>query len=335
MKNLTTRKIYLLRKVVRIKNVGWISKLIHYLKRLVIPGFQGVPFWEVMKFFLESVFKGVLFQRAAAMTYNIFMALIPMLMALIATLSFLGDSLQQYLINFIHSILPKNAWEFVSQILNDLIQRQNNTIFWLSLGLGVYLTFICINSIINSLNITYFKMRRRNGIKQLPISFIMVIGFYLVIISACGIFFGSSQLIRIIGDYFGDSGTFYHISILLVRWLLIFILVYTMLSSLFYFAPYDKKYFHFFSAGSMFSTITLMLLMTVLNLYFSHFSTYNVVYGSIGALLIILLCIYWGSAVVLIGFDLNVSICIAKQYRVSEDEEWKIESTIKEQDIME
>ena len=174
MKNLNTHKNYLLRKVVRIKNIGWISKLIRYLKRLVIPGFQGVPFWEVMKFFLESVFKGVLFQRAAAMTYNIFMALIPMLMALIATLSFLGDSLQQYLINFIQSILPDNAWEFVSQILNDLIQRQNNTIFWLSLGLGVYLTFICINSIINSLNITYFKMRRRNGIKQLPISFIMV-----------------------------------------------------------------------------------------------------------------------------------------------------------------
>lgn len=335
MKNLNTHKTYLLRKLVRIKNVGWISKLIRYLKRLVIPGFQGVPFWEVMKFFLESVFKGVLFQRAAAMTYNIFMALIPMLMALIATLSFLGDSLQQYLINFIQSILPDNAWEFVSQILNDLIQRQNNTIFWLSLGLGVYLTFICINSIINSLNITYFKIRRRNGIKQLPISFIMVICFYLVIILACGIFLGSSHLIRIISDYFGDSGTFYHISILVVRWVLIFVLVYTMLSSLFYFAPYDKKYFHFFSAGSMFSTITLMLLMTVLNLYFSHFSTYNVVYGSIGALLIILLCIYWGAAVVLIGFDLNVSICIAKQCRVSEDEEWKIESTIQEEDTLE
>lgn len=335
MKNLNTHKIYLLRKLVRIKNVGWISKLIRYLKRLVIPGFQGVPFWEVMKFFLESVFKGVLFQRVAAMTYNIFMALIPMLMALIATLSFLGDSLQQYLINFIQSILPDNAWEFVSQILNDLIQRQNNTIFWLSLGLGVYLTFICINSIINSLNITYFKIRRRNGIKQLPISFIMVICFYLVIILACGIFLGSSHLIRIISDYFGDSGTFYHISILVVRWVLIFVLVYTMLSSLFYFAPYDKKYFHFFSAGSMFSTITLMLLMTVLNLYFSHFSTYNVVYGSIGALLIILLCIYWGAAVVLIGFDLNVSICIAKQCRVSEDEEWKIESTIQEEDTLE
>ena len=172
MKNLNTHKNYLLRKVVRIKNIGWISKLIRYLKRLVIPGFQGVPFWEVMKFFLESVFKGVLFQRAAAMTYNIFMALIPMLMALIATLSFLGDSLQQYLINFIQSILPDNAWEFVSQILNDLIQRQNNTIFWLSLGLGVYLTFICINSIINSLNITYFKMSRAfcYGATQLPLA---------------------------------------------------------------------------------------------------------------------------------------------------------------------
>lgn len=325
----------LLRKIVHFRNIPWVAQIIKYLKRLVIPGFQGVPFWEVMKFFIESIVRGVLFQRAAAMTYNIFMALIPMIMALIATLSFLGESIKQNFINFIHSLVPESSWEFVSQVLTDLIQRQNNTIFWLSLGLGIYLTFICINSIIHSLNITYFKIKTRNEIKQLPISFLMVIGFYTVILLACGIFWGSSLLIHRIGTYLGDSGTFYSISIMIVRWILIFVLVYTMLSSLFYFAPYDKKYFHFFSAGSMFSTITLVLLMTILKIYFSYFSTYNVVYGSIGALLIILLCIYWGATVVLIGFDLNVSICIAKQRRANDNEEWRIRSTIQEQDTLE
>jgi len=67
-----------------------IHKNVMFLKRLVLPGFQKIPFWDVMKFFIQSLVQGPFFQRAAAMTYYIFTALIPLFMALIALLSFIG-----------------------------------------------------------------------------------------------------------------------------------------------------------------------------------------------------------------------------------------------------
>ena len=57
----------------------------------------------------------------------------------------------------------------------------------------------------------------------------------------------------------------------------------------------------------------MVLLLWVLNVYFSNFSNYNLIYGSLGALFAIMLWINWSSLIFLIGFDLNVSIAKAKQ----------------------
>ena len=55
-----------------------------------------------------------------------------------------------------------------------------------------------------------------------------------------------------------------------------------------------------------------MLLLWIINLYFSNFDNYNLIYGSLGAIFAILLWINWSSTIFLICYDLNVSIAKAK-----------------------
>ena len=301
------------RKLVKFYSNPFIHRIMLFMKRLVLPGFQKIPFWDVMKFFVESLIRGIIFQRAAAMTYYIFIAAIPLFMALIATVSFLSASIQDNLIAFITSAVPEYVLPSVERIINDLILRQNGVILWLSLGFGVYLTFLSVNAIVNTLNITYFDMEQRTLPKQILVSFTMVFVFFITIITASGIFFGTSYLLYFINDEFIGSIQFYTYSLLFFKWAFLFVLLYLFLSALFYFAPYNKKYFKFFSVGSIFSTLSLVVLLYALNFYFSHFSKYNLIYGSIGAILLIMLWLYWTSIVILIGFDLNVSICIARQ----------------------
>lgn len=317
------------RKWVKFTQIPFIHKSIMFMKRLVIPGFQKIPFWDVMKFFIESLVKGILFQRAAAMTYYIFTALIPLFMALIALLSFLSPALQTNLLEFIQAGVPEYLWPSVLKITNSLILRQNGAVLWLSLSLGIYLTFLSVNAIVTTLNISYFEVEQRTMLKQLPISFTMVVVFIGVIIAACGIFIGASSLVAFLEKMLGIS-FLYSFSIAFVKWILLFILVYLFLAALFYFAPYDKKYFKFFSTGAVFSTLLLVILIYAMNFYFANFSTYNVVYGSIGALLLIMIWLNWSCLAILIGFDLNVSICLAQKERKSETEQLKIKSSVKE-----
>jgi len=283
-----------------------------------------------MKFFVESLVQGIFFQRAAAMTYYIFTALIPLFMALIALLSFIGPNLQAYLLDFMQMGVPEYLWPAVQKIINGLINRQSGTILYLSLTLGVYLTFISVNAIVTTLNISYFDVEQRRAIKQLPISFTMVVVFLFVIIAACVIFIGASLLVNYLTVNFFESKIFYHYAIAFTKWFMLFVLLYLFLAALFYFAPYNKKYFKFFSSGALFSSILLVVLLYVLNFYFSNFSSYNLVYGSIGALLLIMLWLYWSCMAILIGFDLNVSISIAQAQRKDEHDRLKIRSSVKE-----
>ena len=307
-----------------------IHKSIIFMKRLVLPGFQKIPFWDVMKFFVESLVQGIFFQRAAALTYYIFTALIPLFMALIALLSFIGPQLQANLLDFMQAAVPEYLWPAVEKIVTGLIQRQGKTILYLSLSLGIYLTFLSVNSIVTTLNISYFEIEQRRVIKQLPISFTMVVVFLAVIIATCAIFIGASYLVNYLTVSLFGSEVVYLYAIALIKWSILFILLYLFLAALFYVAPYNKKYFKFFSTGALFSTILLVILLYALNFYFSNFSTYNLVYGSMGALLLIMLWLYWSCMAILIGFDLNVSISIARMQRKNEHEKLKIKSSIRE-----
>lgn len=318
------------RKIIKFMQIPMIHKSTIFLKKMVLPGFQSVPFWDVMKFFLESLFKGILFQRAAAMTYYIFATAIPMLMALVAAISFLGDSFQTTMMEMIQSATPPYLWPTISEIINSLILQQNSVVLYLSIGLGIYLSFLSVNSIVSTLNISYFNIENRSFLKQLPISFVMVIVFLLIIIASCAIFIGTSYFMSRLNTQFGGSTTFYSTSLSIIKWVSLFSLMYLLLSALFYFAPYKKEFFRFFSAGSTFSSIMLVILMKGINYYFAHFSSYNAIYGSIGAILLILIWINWSCIVVLIGFDLNVSISIAQHKRKNKNGELKIISSVRE-----
>ena len=317
------------RKIVAFTQRPVIHKAIMFMKRLVLPGFQKVPFWDVMKFFGESLVQGPFFQRAAAMTYYIFTALIPLFMALIALLKFIGPELQTNLIVFLESVVPEYLLPTVHRIIINLIEHQSNTILYLSLSLGIYLTFLSVNAIVTTLNISYFDIEQRKAIRQLPISFTMVLVFLSVIIAACTIFIGASLLVHNLTTFFGYE-TFYYYAIAFIKWVMLFVLLYLFLAALFYVAPYNKKYFKFFSPGASFSTLLLVILLYALNYYFSHFSSYNVVYGSFGALLLIMLWLYWSCMAILIGFDLNVSISIAQSQRKSVHDKMKLKSLARE-----
>lgn len=304
-----------------------LRKIYKFFNKLVLPGFQGVPFLEVMRFFIESLFKGILFQRAAAMTYRLFISIIPLLMALFAAISFLDESIRLELLDLMQSMVPDYTWPAVSGIISGVVMKQNGALLYSSFGIGIYLTLLSLNSIVATLNITYFKIQTRNLFQQLLVSLILLIVMGVIIILGIGIFIGTSYAINYINNTIEVPPAIYSFSIAAIKWILLAILAYISISSLFYVAPLNKKNFKFFSAGSTFSTVMLIILLYALNYYFYYFPTYNLIYGSIGALFAILLWIYWSSTIILIGFDLNVSIYVAKQ-KMKENGDIILESTL-------
>jgi membrane protein len=104
------------------------------------------------------------------------------------------------------------------------------------------------------------------------------------------------------------------------KWIISTAMLFFAFSFLYYLAPAAQSRFRFISAGSTLSTLLTILASVGFNYYVNSISRYNTLYGSIGTLIILMLWIFFNAMIVLIGFELNVSIRNAKRrYRKHEN----------------
>ena len=170
------------------------------------------------------------------------------------------------------------------------------------------------------MNTTYYQSRRRPFFHQLRIVlFILVLWFFIILLTVA-VFLGASLGFAYLDSHIFQSPQLLMTTLSFIKWLLLFFLVYLFISLFYYFAPADRKEYRFFSAGSTFASIAMLIVLGVMNYYFANFGNYNLLYGSLGAILAILLWIYWNAMFILIGFDLNTSIVQAKR-SISDDRE--------------
>ena len=294
-------------------NSKWYHRLNEWAESLVLPGFQRMPFLTVMRLFGKSLVKGILFQRAAAMTYRFFITCIPMAMAIFSILSLMGESMQEHVLNAFSYVIPHYAKPVADQMINEVLSRQSGSLLWIFLAMGLYFAVIAINSFLNSLRSSYYEVPTRNLFKQLFLSLQIFIIFVAMVCVIIMIFVLTSRMIRYFDEHTLQNVVLYSNAVSILRWLLVFAAIYLLISTLYYFVPADKTNYRFFSAGSSVATFLLVLLLAVVDFYFSDFADYNFIYGSMGALITVLLWIYWDAIIILACFDLNVSVAEAKK----------------------
>lgn len=294
------------------ERVPGFGKMVAKSKTITLPGLMKVPLYDVMRFFARSLSKGVVFQRAAAITYRIFVAVIPMIIALFSAIAFLGENFQKTIISLMESIVPPYVWPAVEGIITDVVMHQNGTLSSFMLVIGIYFTIACINGILVAMTSSYYTEKKRNIFNQIVLSAGLLFLSFIIIVVVAAFFILASLAVRYVHTHFVNNPFIYSFVVHFLKWVLVYAAVYFLISIFYYLAPVKRGDYRFFSAGSSTCTILWVVLLWLLNIYFSNFANYNLIYGSLGAIFAILLWINWSSAIFLICYDLNVSIAKAK-----------------------
>lgn len=310
-----------------LERVPGFGKWVKRSKEITLPGLQKVPLYDVMRFFGKSMSEGVVFQRAAAITYRIFVAVIPMIIALFSAIAFLGEEFRNTLISLLESIVPAYVWPAVSGMITDVVMRQNGTLYSFMFIIGIYFTIVCINGILVAMNSSYFSEDRRNFFNQIILSAGLMLLTFAIIVIVAAFFILSSIAVNYVHTHFLNNPRLYAFVVHFLKWVLVYAAIYFLISIFYYLAPTKRGDYRFFSAGSSTCTILLVVLLWILNIYFSNFSNYNLIYGSLGALFAILLWINWSASIFLICFDLNVSIAKAKSENKKLNSQLDLEKT--------
>ena len=283
--------------------------IIRKLKTIVIPGFDGLPIYDVLDFFFKGVVKGSITTRASAISFSMFSALFPAIIFIFTLIPFIPiENFQDVLLGLIHDIMPTKAWEAVDSTVVDIVKRPRGGLLSLGFVLALFFATNGINSMIDAFNASYHTMEFRGIFMQrwVAIVLVLVLAVLLIVVITTIVvgtaFFNYLDYKDILHDNFVTQ------LIQWFRWIALLALTYFGVSFIYYWGPAKKTPFKFFSAGSSLVTLLMMISNIGFNFYANNLATYNALYGSIGTLLLVLLWVYFNSIIVLIGFELNASI---------------------------
>lgn len=297
------------------KIIAWItaSALVAFLvgmsKRIHFPGFQGIPLYDVVKFFFHGVRESDLNLRASAVAYSLFMALFPTIIFFFTLIPYIPiENFQESLFSLMSRVLPENAFSAAQDTIRDIITKQRGGLLSIGFISALYFSTSGFNALISAFNATSHDVEQRTAFQQRLASLYLVIICTLLMTMAIGLIIFSEYAM----DMLFEKGQFSYYVVQIGRLVILFALCYLIISFTYYLGPSRKSRWKFASAGSMLATWLMVITSLGFTFYVNNFGNYNKLYGSIGTLIVVLLWIYINSLVILVGFELNASIHQAK-----------------------
>ena len=290
----------------RIPPYRWLIKT---MEKYTLPGMQGLRIYTVLGFFIKGFSSNDVNTRASAISFNFFLALFPATIFFFTLIAYIPvTNLQEEIFNFLQNVLPQSAFEAIKTTLTDIIQNRQGGLLSFGFLTAMYFSTSGVNSLIDAFNDYTHSVQIRKGWKQKLTALgltMYVIGLIVFTIILNIIF--NIVLDFLYGRHFiGDSLEYY--LLIAVKWLVTILFMFCLVSGLYSFGAAKKRKWPFFSVGSVIATILSMITSYGFTMYVNNFGSYNKVYGSIGTLMVIMLLIFINAMVILIGFELNVSI---------------------------
>lgn len=286
--------------------------LLRKSKKLTFPGSRGIPLYDVVQFFFGQVRTVGMTERASSIAFNFVMAIPPAIIFLFTMIPYfpIPKKLEEELYDLIRDVIPgeKNN-SYLIGFLKDFINNPRNGLLSLGFLLSLFFTSNAMIGIMRSFDKNYIGFRKRTDLQKRWVAIkITLVLFLMMVVSLLLLIAREAFLERI-----GIKNQLLITIITSLRWLVIFLLFFGCISYIYRHAPAVHKKWKFSNPGSILATFLMILFTMAFTWYVDRFAYYNEIFGSIGTVLILMLLIYFNSLVLLIGFELNVSISSLKK----------------------
>ncbi|NWL80039.1 ribonuclease BN [Pseudomonas taiwanensis] len=244
---------------------------------------------------------------ASALAFQAFFSLFPFLLLLIALIGFLHlPEFFEWLQIQASLVLPADAMAMVQPVI-ELLQTQKPGLFSVGVVVALWSSSSAIRFSMDAMNRAYFVEESRPAWKRIPLSLLYTIGVAIFLLTAAALMVTGPQVINWLAGQLGIEA----VMVVLWEWLRIpvaVLLLMMVVAALYYLLPDVKQEFRFITPGSVLSVLVWLLASLGFSYYAKNYATYNAMYGSIGAIIILLLYLYISSAVLLLGAELNAVI---------------------------
>lgn len=289
----------------RLKWVKWHRFAVHNFS---IPGNKDVPLYDVASYLMAGIFNGKLWRASKGLAYSFLMAMPPLLIFMFTLIAYLPVAgLQDELLLQLSDVIPDKIYEPISATINDVMTHRHSSLLSIGFALSIILAANAVHGMM-----MYFS--DRNGeVRPFPIRYGVCIGMvfllYTAVIVMLILLLGYKTALNLLfRQGILSPGSFTHIAIAIGRWVIMIAVGLFTLMTIYYLIPAKKSRVGFFSPGPVFALALFLVLSWAFRIYLVNFNRYNLLYGSIGTLLLILLWMLLNSMVLMMGYEINVAI---------------------------
>lgn len=296
---------------------GPIANLIEFTRHVKFPGKYDLSLHEIGWFFFRELQNNKIFDRCAAVTYNFVMAIPPTLLVLFSLIPYLPlEGVQETILETLHLIAQnEKMYNTMSGIVNDFMGNERGEV----LSFGIFLTLFFSSNGIMGL-IRGFERRHlsvyihRTGLHKRWTAIKLTVMLLFVALLSIVVLIIQTQIVdEILLIMFNN--------VLIVRILSILVvtaIIFTYIGVIYRYGPSLKHRVKFFSPGAFIATFLSVVTSVVFFFLVNNFIHYNKVYGSVGTLMAFMVWIWLNTLVILIGYDLNVSLILVKDKRLQD-----------------
>jgi len=288
-----------------------VKKLSSRTKKMRLPGFQGESLFDVSRFFIRQVRKVGLNDRARSIAFS-FLTAIPAATIFICTLIPLlpiARKIERQLDLLTKDITPnQNTSQVVSNFIHDFLDKPRSGLLSFGFLLALFYASNAMMGLMRSFNKSLHNPPRRNIFQTRWMAIKLTLLLVLLVIGTVIILGTQDELLRKILKWKHIQNHSARWIFKTIRWVVIIPLFYFSIAFIYKYAPAVHKRWKLSSPGTLLATFLLILTTWLFSYWVNKFGTYNKIYGSIGTILILMLLIYINSLILLIGYELNVSI---------------------------
>jgi len=290
----------------KLEKIPVIRPLMHLTQRIKLPWLEGLSFYDLLELYFIGIAKGAFSYRASAIAFSFFMALFPFALFILNLIPHIPiEGFQADFLKFVEESVPPNTYEAIEKIIKDILSHSYKGLLSSGFFLSIFLMANGVNAILGGFEISRHITITRGFFRQYAVALgiAIILAFLLIVtVSAIVVFEYIIQRMK-------SEGLFENINLVSIgRFVFVGLMILTATSILFKFGTKQTRRHSFFSIGSVFTTILIILTSFVFGIYVVRFAKYNELYGSIGTLLILMIYIWLNCMILLLGFELNGAI---------------------------
>ena len=249
-----------------------------------------------------------IFGRAAQLSYYFLLALFPLLLFLMTLLGYFaqaGSDLRHKLLTYLATVMPSSAVTLVHTTLEEVSAARGGGKLSLGILAALWAASNGMGAISNTLNAAYGVKEERPWWKVRLVAVFLTIMVSLSIVLSLAIVLYGGHIGERIAMHFGFSSAF-TIAWKILQWPIALLFTLLTFDLIYYLAPNDRRpKRRVWTAGAATAVVLWLLVSFAFRLYLHFFNSYSVTYGSLGALIVLMLWFYFTGLAILIGGEIN------------------------------